>query len=349
MGFDTKLNNHTGNNMRYFLILIASLSYLPSAFAFDQAKLLDSFFSVVMIRGYNIDGGMSYGSGVIVAPNKILTDCHIFRQSKQPWVSRGEDTYVITSVQADRYYDTCLVTADVPYKPAVIGSASTMKKGQQVVAIGYSGGMPAPLTAFGELKSLYAFNGANIVRTNARFALGASGSGLFDDNGHLIGINTFKTPGQNAFFYALPVEWLAGLEKQPVETAFPITGKTFWEEEEAQKPYFMQIAVPEIQEDWPKLGQISELWTKNEPNNTEAWYELGLANERMGRTNEAEKAYRQSVAVNAGNTDALFRIGVIASEKGDKKEVHAINLALLDIDKDLAAEFSKTVGCNTEC
>ncbi|HEY8118932.1 MAG TPA: trypsin-like peptidase domain-containing protein [Methylophilaceae bacterium] len=336
--------------MRYLLLLIASLSYLPSAFALDQEKLLDSFFSVVMIRGYNTDGGMSYGSGVIVAPNKVLTDCHIFRQSKQPWVSRGEDTYTISSVQADRYYDMCLVTADnLPYKAAVLGTASTLKKGEQVLAIGFSNGMPAPLTAFGELKSLYPLNGGNIIRTNARFALGASGSGLFDDKGHLIGINTFKTPGQNAYFYALPIEWLAELQKQPIETSFPINGKTFWEEEEAQKPFFMQIAVPEIQEDWPKLAEIAELWTKSEPNNTEAWYELGLANERMGRADVAEKAYRKSVAIDASNSDSLFRIGVIASEKGNAKEVHDINLVLLDLNKDLAEEFSKAVGCKTEC
>lgn len=336
--------------MRYFLLLIALLSYLPSAFALDQEKLLDSFFSIVMIRGYNPDGGMSYGSGVIVAPNKVLTDCHIFRQSKQPWVSRGEDTYTITSVQADRYYDICLVTADnLPYKPIKLGSGSSLKKGQQVVGIGFSNGMASPLTAFGELKSLYPLNGGNVIRTTARFALGASGSGLFDEQGRLIGINTFKTPGQNAYFYALPIEWLAGLEKQPVETSFPITGKTFWEEEESQKPFFMQIAVPELQEDWPKLGQISELWTKSEPNNTEAWYELGMANERMGRTDEAEKAYRKSVSINSSNTEALFRIGVIASERGDKKEVHAINLVLLDIDKELAEQFSQLVGCKTEC
>lgn len=336
--------------MRYLLLLIVSLGYLPSTYALDQEKLLDSFFSVVMIRGYNPDGGMSYGSGVIVAQNKILTDCHIFRQSKQPWVSRGEDTYTISTVQADRYYDICLVSVDnLPYKPAQLGSANILKKGEQVVGIGFSNGMSAPLTAFGELKSLYPLNGGNIIRTTARFALGASGSGLFDGKGRLIGINTFKTPGQNAYYYALPIEWLANLEKQPVETSFPINGKTFWEEEEAQKPFFMQVAVPELQEDWPKLARVSESWTKSEPGNTEAWYELGLANERMGRTSEAEKAYRKSVAINKANTDSLFRIGVIASEKGDQEEVHAINMALLDIDKDLAEEFSKTIGCHTEC
>jgi tetratricopeptide (TPR) repeat protein len=74
-----------------------------------------------------------------------------------------------------------------------------------------------------------------------------------------------------------------------------------------------------------------------------------MANERMGRTDEAEKAYRKSVSINSSNTEALFRIGVIASERGDKKEVHAINLVLLDIDKELAEQFSQLVGCKTEC
>ena len=43
--------------------------------------------------------------------------------------------------------------------------------------------------------------------------------GLFDMDGHLVGINTFKTAGRSsAFFFSLPIEWLAILEKQPIET-----------------------------------------------------------------------------------------------------------------------------------
>ena len=53
---------------------------------------------------------------------------------------------------------------------------------------------------------------------------------------------------------------MENLEKLPVETLFPVVGKAFWEEEDSKKPYFMQIAIPEINQDWPRLEQISQKW-----------------------------------------------------------------------------------------
>ena len=182
------------------------LGLMPSAHAFDKEKLLGSFFTIVMIRGHNADGSLAYGSGVIVEPTKVLTNCHIFRQTKEPWISRGEDTFAINSVQADRYHDLCLVTAEtLPFPPAQIGSAASMKKGEEILAIGHSSASPVPITSIGAIKSIYPFDNGNVIRSTARFAMGASGSGLFDGEGHLIGINTFKTPGKNAYFYALHV------------------------------------------------------------------------------------------------------------------------------------------------
>lgn len=337
--------------MRYFLILIAALSYLPPAHAYDKAKLLESFFSSVMIRGYKTDGGLAYGSGVVVGNNKVLTNCHTFRETNQAWVSRGEDSYEIVSVQANRWHDLCLLkTERLEVKPVLIGQANTLKKGQQVVSIGHSSGVPTPLTSNGSIKSLYQLDTGNVIRTNARFALGASGSGLFDDEGRLVGINTFKTGGRNAYFYAVPIEWLAELETRPVETGFPIRGDAFWEGIVPDSmPYFLQIAGPELSEDWKALAEVANRWLKAEPNNSEAWYELGLAQEYMGNKADAEKAYRKSVELDEMNTDSLFRIGVLASEKGDTAEMHAINVALIAIDADIAAEFSKAVGCPTSC
>lgn len=232
---------------------------------------MDSFLSIVMIRGYNPDGSMAYGSGVVVSENKVITNCHILRKTKQPWISRGEDSYAITSIQADRYRDVCLVSTDnLPLKPVALGKASNMKKGDEVIAIGHSSGTPAPLTSAGVLKSIYPYSNGNIIRSTARFAMGASGSGLFNGKGELIGINTFKSPGRSAYFYALPIEWLGELEKQPLEKGFPIDGMAFWEEQDDKKPFFMQMAVPEIKQDWTKLALISEQWIKAEPASTEA-------------------------------------------------------------------------------
>lgn len=325
------------------------ITLIPSAQAFDREKLLGSFYSIVMIRGHNPDGSLAYGSGVVVEPKKVLTNCHIFRQTKEPWISRGEDTFTIDSVQADRYHDLCLITSEaLPFPPAQIGSATSMKKGEEILAIGHSSASPAPITSIGAIKSIYPFENGNVIRSTARFAMGASGSGLFDSEGHLIGINTFKTPGKNAYFYALPIEWLASVKAKPVDT-FPIDGKTFWEEDDDHKPLFMQVAEPEIQQDWGKLSTIAEKWIKAEPNNSEAWFELGFAQEHLNQKTEAEKSYRHAIMLNGQNIDALFRVGLIASERGNKTEVEAIKVAISQINQETAEAFSQAVSCSAAC
>jgi len=337
--------------MKFIIAALGLLCLSSESYALDWEKIVGATNSIVMVRGYNPDGSMAYGSGVIVAQNKVMTNCHIFRQTKKPWVSHGEDSYAVLSVQADRYHDLCLLEVDnLAIPPAPIGKSTDLKKNQEMIAIGHSSGVPSPITSLGTLKSLYPFhNNGNVIRTNARFALGASGSGLFDDSGNLIGINTFKTPGRFAYFYALPVEWLDDLQKLPIENQFPIIGKAFWEEDDDQKPFFMQMALPEINEDWPKLGQVAETWIKTEPTNTEAWYELGLAEENMGHSDLADKAYQKSIDLDPSNSDTLIRLGHMASDRGDTTKVHDIHLALLGINQEIADEFAKNIGCNKQC
>ena len=335
--------------MRYILPLLVSLGLMPSAYAHDQQTLMKSFFSVVMVRGYNADGGLAYGSGVMIGKNEVLTNCHIFRVTKEPWVSQGEDIYRITAVKADRWHDLCLLTTEtLPSNPSEVGKSGELQKGQEVYAVGHSGGSASAITSMGNVRSLYDFDHGNIIRSDTRFSLGASGSGLFNSAGQLVGINTFKTIGKVAYYYAVPVDWLEELRKQP-DDKFPIIGKTFWEEDEDKKAFFLQMAVPELNEDWPKLAEVSERWTKAEPQSSEAWYELGNAQEKMDRSKEAEEDYRKAVSLNGRNIDALFRIGVIASQKGDKDEVHEIELALMGIDKDIADQFSEAAGCTAQC
>ncbi len=341
--------------MRSLLLLAALISliltsFIQPSFALDQAKIFHAMQSVVMVRGYNASGGLSYGSGVIVAKDKVISNCHIFRNTKQPWVSRGEDTFAIVSVQADKWHDLCLLTTfNLPGDPAPIGKGNDLKRGQEVLSIGHSNGVPTPLTSEGTIKSTYEFEGGKIIRSTAQFRMGASGSGIFDLEGNLLGINTFKTPGKQAYFYSLPIEWLASLEKLPAETEFPVVGKAFWEEDDDKKPYFMQIALPEINQDWPKLAQVAQKWINSDPKNSDAWYELGNANENLNKIDDAQKAYQQSVKFDASNTDALLRLGIIAQGKGDKTTMHNINIALAQIDKALAEEYSQMLGCDKEC
>jgi serine protease Do len=330
---------------------VASLGTTQTAYAIDKQKMLDAYFGIVLIRGHNNSGGLAYGSGVVVGKDKVITNCHVFRSTKEPWISRGEDTYEITSVKADTWHDLCLVTTSpLPFKPVIIGKSTDLKRGQEIVAFGHSNGVPAPLTSNGSVKALYDDASGKVIRSTAKFAMGASGSGLFDTEGRLVGINTFKTAGRTgSIHFALPIEWLDQLEKKTEISSFPISGKALWEEDEDKKPFYMQAAVPESRADWPKLIQIAERWTQAEPKNTEAWYALGLGLDGVSKTEEAIKAYKQAVSLDSTNFEALFKLGALAKTRGDTAEVHRIQLVLAEMDKDIAAEYSATLECAVSC
>jgi hypothetical protein len=339
--------------MRAILIFTALLSASLPTYAYDKQALIDAFFSVVMIRGYNESGGVAYGSGVVVGQDKVITNCHVFRATKQPWVSKGEDVYQITSVKADVWHDLCLVnTQPMPIKPVKLGSTMNLQRGQEVVGFGHSNGSPAPLTSTGTVRGIYddATSTGKVIRTTAKFLMGASGSGLFDMDGRLIGVNTFKTAGKGgSVHFAVPVEWIENLDKQTEISTFPITGKALWEEDEDKKPFYMQAAVPESRQDWAGLAAVSEKWTMAEPKSTDAWYSLGLALENIDKTDLAAKAYKVSSELDPLHYEALVHLGMIAKNKGDSAEMHRIQVALAKIDEDLANEYSELLGCGKSC
>jgi serine protease Do len=348
---NTKIQFLTGVMMRNFFLLISFFSFTLPAKAYDMQGLMDAFYSVVMIRGYNSNGGMAYGSGVVVGENKVITNCHVLRSTKQPWISRGEDSYAITGVRVDAWHDLCLVSAhQLPFKAAKLGNSTDLKRGQEVAGIGHSNGVPAPLTSRGYVKGLYPNSPGNVIRTSAKFLMGASGSGLFDMDGHLVGINTFKTAGTGgSIHFALPIEWLQTLEKQAEITTFPIEGKALWEEDEDKKPFYMQAAVPESREDWPKLAEVAEKWTVAEPKTAEAWYTLGVALENISKNDLAAKAFNQAFLLDGNNYDALVHMGLIAKSNGDSAEMHRIQVALANIDENLANEYVELLGCGKSC
>jgi tetratricopeptide (TPR) repeat protein len=333
-------------------LLAAGLMLAPfqQALALDQQVLLKVFFSVVLVRGYDQNGGLAYGSGVVVGENKVVTNCHVLRNVPRAWVSQAEDTYPVEAVQADPHHDICLLHFDrLPLQPVVIGSTAALDKSSEVFTLGHSSGNPSPITSAGQVRSVYPFEGGRVIRTNARFTMGASGSPLFDAQGRLVGINTFKTPGRSAYFYAIPVEWLQALESQPRQTRLPIQGAAFWEAPDEEKPFFMQVALPHLNEDWVRLKEIGLKWTHAEPSNAEAWYELGTALEKLGELAEAEKSYRAAIRLDPGHSESLYRLGLFASRRGDREEAHHVSMTLARIDPQMALDFDKEAECSRNC
>lgn len=331
------------------LLVITLLTAMP-AWAMDQQALMKVFFSVVLVRGFDETGNLAYGTGVVVAANQVATNCHVLRRTSKAWVSQGEDSYQIESVQADAHHDLCLLNfSNLPFQPVAMGDTSKLTKGDEVISMGHSNGVPAPISSIGQVKALYPFDAGNVVRTSARFMMGASGSPMFDAQGRLIGFNTFKTPGRHAFFYATPVEWLKMARAQPIQTQLPVSGRTFWELPDEEKPYFMRVALPHLNEDWATLESISKQWAAAEPGNAEAWYELALAQEGLGRKQEAEENYRKITRMDNTHAEAFYRLGLFAAQRGDKKTTHDVSARLAQIDNTVAEQFNTAVGCKAEC
>ena len=58
--------------MSRLLILILTLTTSFTTYAFDRENLMKAWSSSVVIRGYT-DDGLAYGSGVVVAKDKVVT------------------------------------------------------------------------------------------------------------------------------------------------------------------------------------------------------------------------------------------------------------------------------------
>ena len=327
--------------MKYFLVLLALLIHTSFANAFDQASLMKAFGSIVMVRGYTESGSLAYGSGVIVGKSEVITNCHVLRSTKAPWVSQGEESYSITDVRVDACHDLCLLNIHNLNRDSVsIGSSKNLVKGQSLVAIGHSSGSPVPLTTGGVVVSTYDYDEGKIILSSAKFRLGASGSGLFDMNGNLIGINTFKPTGYGAY-YAMPIDWLTSLRKKDKQQKFLIKGKALWEEDEDKKPYFLRIAIPKVKENWIDLLKITKEWVKKEKRSSEAWYEHGFVNENLLNTEVALSAYEESINLDINNSDSLYRSALLHHKNGNPNKAKEIQKDLLIIDEVRGLELEK--------
>ena len=327
--------------MKKFFILLLLLIQTPSVFALDKAALMKAFGSIVMVRGYTESGSLAYGSGVIVGKGEVITNCHILRKTKSPWISQGEDSFSIIDIRVDAWHDLCLFSIhNLNRDPILIGSSKDLVKGQALAAIGHSSGSPVPLTSGGYVVSTYPYDNGKIILSSAKFRLGASGSGLFDMKGNLVGINTFKTTGYGSY-YAMPIDWLSNLRKKNRQKYFLIKDKALWEEDENRKPYFLKIAVPKAKENWDALSKVAKEWTEKEANNSEAWYEYGFANEKLLNLDVALNSYKKSIALDGNNSDSLFRSALLYKKDGFSDRAKKIQRNLLLIDEVKGLELEK--------
>lgn len=166
------------------------------------------------ITTYDKDGlKLGSGSAVVIAPETLITNCHVLRKASRISVTSENVSIGATLEMWDTLRDVCQVKAKNLKAPAVkIGTSSALHVGQSVFSVGNPLGLELTLGA-GLISSLRKDEQAQLVaiQTTTPVSQGSSGGGLFDDQARLVGITTFqKAEGQNLNF-AIPVEWIKEL------------------------------------------------------------------------------------------------------------------------------------------
>jgi tetratricopeptide (TPR) repeat protein len=296
-------------NMPYVLKLIVAAFFLAILPAQVHALTPDRVFdkvkdSIVAVRILDAQGKVKgQGSGVLLPLGKIATNCHVVEGGASYQVGRGKQRIRATLYAEDGDKDICLLDAmGIKGKPALLGNAAGLKAGDAVYAVGAPRGRKLSLS-----EGIVAQRRGGtplLIRTTAAVPPGASGGGLFDGEGRLVGLITFSPEGEQNLTLAIPVEWIGEV-----------------------KPGRKQAAGGRSQDDWKKhsfsLEQSDDLqglldwcrkWTKSEPEDAAAWIRLGYACSKLNRYDEAVEAYRQAVRITPEHAETWYGLGAAYDE-----------------------------------
>jgi serine protease Do len=223
--------------MKCLLFLLAGA--LPVHAAGEEASLSAPVMwamSVLRVEVPREAGGFGLGSAVSVAADEVVTNCHVTREASEIRVVRDGQRWPVTAEAADLEHDLCLLRVPgLPARPASLGRSADLKIGQALTAHGYTGGLYMQHST-GEVVELHRLDGASVIQATNWFNSGASGGGLFDDEGHLVGILTFRLRGTEGRYFASPVEWVRRMLDEPGTHPYRPVGPI----ESAQLPYWQE-------------------------------------------------------------------------------------------------------------
>lgn len=202
--------------LRALLTLAALL--LPGALHADAQDLVAASRSVVRVALVATDGDSAYfvghGSGVVVAPGKVLTNAHVVE------VTRSEPNIIIGIIppEGKKSYGGRVIAyspgndlALISFDPGANLPVATFFSGapadsQQVTAIGYPGSVDraqgmnlqdiihpmSPIRTTGNISAGRQSKQFDTILHTAQLASGNSGGPLVDECGRVLGVNSFS-------------------------------------------------------------------------------------------------------------------------------------------------------------
>lgn len=299
---------------------------------------------VLRVEATSAQGRTQVGSGVIVAPDRVATSCHVIREAQDITVVKGGLRHTVSGQASDVHHDLCvLAVANLGLEPVTLASPETLQRGDPLLAIGYTGGAELRFSV-GSMRTLYRMEGSSVIVSSNAFNSGASGGGLFDADGRLRGLLTFRLRGQEAAYYSVPVDWLAPLlaPGQPYQPVGPQSGQAFWEDQgSGQQATFLRADGLRRERRWTALIDLARGWARTDPDDPQALQAWSDGLQGLGRYDDAASMLARLLRLDPRDALAWSQRGALLLRLGRRSEVRDIVVRLRALDDDLADQLSK--------
>ena len=333
------------------VVAVGTLNALPARAELDRAALFTLSASVLKIEARRAQGGYALGSGVVVAADTIVTNCHVTRDALSVSVLRGSARWVADLQRSDFDHDLCLLHVPGLQGDVVpLGRAEGLAPGQAVTALGYTGGLGIQ-NSDGEVMGLHRLDGARVIRSSNWFSSGASGGGLFDADLRLVGILTFRLRGGEAHYFSAPAEWLQAMldapagegwrAVEPARSAPP----AYWQKPVVEQPRFLKAALLQRDDRWSELASLADEWARADASDPEPWYLMGVALDQLDQLPQAQRALECALAIEPSSAEARARLAPLYQRRKLSEELAEKSA---DAPTRLAADATtSTMSCST--
>jgi serine protease Do len=265
---------------------------------FDQAYWIAVASAIVKVEVAR-PGGYSLGTGVVVAPGRVATACHVLRGGSQVAVLyAGIRRNVLTRSTPSADHDVCVLQVpQLEARPAEVRPTANLAIGEEIGAIGFSAGAGVHY-ARGAVARLHHFQDGVVVQGSAAFTSGASGGGLFDADKRLVGILMFRMRGAGPQYFSVPNSWFAAALPDVAareDAGADVTDEPFWNRAPDRLPYFMRANMLMTEQRWDDLAALLGRWRVDEPTSGEPAFLQAEVDSRHERNAQALVEYKEAV------------------------------------------------------
>ena len=250
------------------------VSRAPAASSPTLTPALEDMVDRAMPAIVLVESTSGRGSAFFVQHDTLITNVHVVQNDGYVTLRRMNGSSLNARVHSRApAFDIAIlkVSTPSPSQPFLaMGSAQSLKPGQEVVVIGSALGTLQNSVSRGIVSGLRHSSGVTLVQSDAAANPGNSGGPMLDRNGHVVGVLTAGYRGQQGLNFAVSIDHArdilegrqsssaslqTGLSK--IETMNPQTTESDRRQQQGEEQFRQRLAGAE-----QAAGQLDAAWTR---------------------------------------------------------------------------------------